>query len=79
MGVDSTRGGGIGMLAVVGWGTAVVVGGGRVGDGGMALVIDGKCGEAVEDVRKDATASNWAAFKYEGKNKIVLGGKGSGG
>ncbi|EKX31180.1 hypothetical protein GUITHDRAFT_156656, partial [Guillardia theta CCMP2712] len=45
----------------------------------MALVIDGKCGEAVEDVRKDATQTNWAAFKYEGKSKIVLGGKGSGG
>lgn len=31
------------------------------------------------DVRSDATSTNWVAFKYEGRNKLLVGAKGSNG
>lgn len=45
----------------------------------MALKFDDECSKTVEEVRSDKFELNWVAFKYEGKAKILLGGKGSGG
>jgi hypothetical protein len=45
----------------------------------MALVFDAACESAVADVRSDATSTNWVAFKYEGRNKLLVGAKGSNG
>jgi hypothetical protein len=44
----------------------------------MADVSDPRIKEAYADVRNDKTETNWAVFKYEGKKKIVFGGKGNG-
>ena len=45
----------------------------------MALVFDPACEGAVADVRNDSTATNWVSFKYEGRNKLVVGAKGNNG
>jgi hypothetical protein len=45
----------------------------------MSLAFDPACKETVELVRADANDLNWVALKYEGKAKLVVGGKGSGG
>ena len=45
----------------------------------MALKFDDECSKTVEEVRSDKFELNWVAFKYEGKNKILVGGKGTGG
>lgn len=45
----------------------------------MALKFDDACSKTVEDVRSDKSELNWVALKYEGKSKIIVGGKGSGG
>ena len=45
----------------------------------MALSFDPACEGAVADVRSDSTPSNWVSFKYDGKNKLVVGAKGSNG
>ncbi len=45
----------------------------------MALVFDPACEATVADVRSDSTATNWVSFKYEGRNKLVVGAKGSNG
>jgi hypothetical protein len=44
----------------------------------MADVSDPRIKESYADVRNDKTETNWAVFKYEGKKKIVFGGKGNG-
>ena len=45
----------------------------------MALKFDDACSMTVEEVRSDKSELNWVALKYEGKSKIMVGGKGSGG
>ena len=45
----------------------------------MADVSDPQILDSYNDVRSDATETNWAKFVYEGNNKIVAGPKGSGG
>jgi hypothetical protein len=45
----------------------------------MALKFDPECSATVEEVRSDKSELNWVGFKYEGKSKILVGGKGSGG
>lgn len=43
------------------------------------MKFDPECEKAVADCRSDSSGTNWVAFKYEGKNKLILAGKGSGG
>ena len=45
----------------------------------MADCSDPGIAESYNDVRNDKTDTTWAVFKYEGKQKIVLSGKGTGG
>jgi hypothetical protein len=45
----------------------------------MALKFDDACSMTVEEVRSDKSELNWVALKYEGKSKIMVGGKGTGG
>mmetsp|Transcript_47633 Transcript_47633/g.113403 ORF Transcript_47633/g.113403 Transcript_47633/m.113403 type:complete len:221 (-) Transcript_47633:21-683(-) len=45
----------------------------------MGLDFGEECKAAVADCRKDSSPTNWAAFMYEGKNKLVLRNTGSAG
>ncbi|KAK5581766.1 hypothetical protein RB653_003344 [Dictyostelium firmibasis] len=45
----------------------------------MADVSSPELKAAYDEVLLDSSETNWCLFKYEGKNKIVLAGKGSGG
>jgi len=45
----------------------------------MSLKVDADCSTTVEEVRSDKSELNWVALKYEGKAKLMVGGKGSGG
>lgn len=45
----------------------------------MSLKFDEACQQTVELVRSDKSELDWVAFKYEGKAKLLVGGKGSGG
>lgn len=45
----------------------------------MADVSDPQIQEAVFDVRRDDTETDWCAFGYKNKNTLHLAGKGSGG
>ncbi|KAM9954168.1 hypothetical protein ACTFIR_009307 [Dictyostelium discoideum] len=45
----------------------------------MADVSSPELKAAYDEVLADSNDTNWCLFKYEGKNKIVLAGKGSGG